>query len=147
MQRIELKIEREGVFEEVEKATAFRGAKLTGGEDDGAYDRLMASGEELETLGRFWEESCVAADDRLKEMRTGGSHMPDYEVKLDVADRFDAGLTADAESSLKSFMILSVTSKWYSLSDQEEAGAYAEAAGNKLKETLRLLLSRKRGRL
>ena len=71
METITVQIFKDDVYEEVAKATDYTGAKLIDG-DEGARDRILATDSDLSDLGRFWEESVLATNERLKEMLISG---------------------------------------------------------------------------
>lgn len=72
METITVQIFKDDVYEEVAKATDYTGAKLIDG-DEGARDRILATDSDLSDLGRFWEESVLATNERLKEMLVSGA--------------------------------------------------------------------------
>ena len=67
METITVQIFKDDVYKEVAKATDYTGSKLMGG-DEKARDRILATDSELADLGRFWEESVLATNERLKQM-------------------------------------------------------------------------------
>ena len=71
METITIHIFQDDVYEEVAKATDYTGSKLIDG-DEGARDRILAADDDLAELGRFWEESVSATNERLKEMLVSG---------------------------------------------------------------------------
>lgn len=71
METITIRIFQDDVYEEVAKATDYTGSKLIDG-DDGARDRILAGGDDLAELGRFWEESVLATNENFKEMLVSG---------------------------------------------------------------------------
>lgn len=72
METITIQVFKDDVYEEVAKATDYTGAKLIDG-DEKARDRILATDNELSDLGRFWEESVLATNERLKEMLVSGT--------------------------------------------------------------------------
>ncbi len=72
METITINVFKDDVYEEVAKATDYTGAKLIDG-DEKARDRILATDSELSDLGRFWEESVLATNERLKQMLISGT--------------------------------------------------------------------------
>lgn len=72
METITIQVFKDDVYEEVAKATDYTGAKLIDG-DEKARDRILATDSELSDLGRFWEESVLATNERLKQMLISGT--------------------------------------------------------------------------
>lgn len=145
METITLNIRRSDVYTEVDKTTDYTGAKLIQSDNE-ARDRIVATEEDLKTLSRFWEETCAAANERLKEMFVGGSlpSAEDYSVTLQVSVAFDKELTPSVESSLRSFFIVSITGKWYVFANKGESKDYFTEAGELIEDVRRKLYSRKR---
>lgn len=71
METIEIKIFQADVYEEVAKATDYTGSKLAEG-DEGARDRILITDDDLDELGRMWEESVVKVNENFKEMLVSG---------------------------------------------------------------------------
>lgn len=82
METITIQVFKDDVYEEVAKATDYTGAKLIDG-DEKARDRILATDNELSDLGRFWEESVLATNERLKEMLVSGT-TKDVQVSTDI---------------------------------------------------------------
>lgn len=152
METITIKVMQEDVYEEVAKATDYTGSKLVS-EDEGARDRILAADDDLASLGRFWEESVVAANEDLKEMLLTGrtkavapSGKTGYEAVLEVSKAFDKELTASVETTLRSFFIASIIGQWFKFANKEEAKDYFGQAAEMLLASERLLYSRRRPR-
>ncbi len=173
METITIQIFKDDVYEEVAKATDYTGAKLIDG-DEKARDRILATDNELSDLGRFWEESVLATNERLKEMLVSGStkrvldthgtaaHAVSahsqvsigdtlsatlkeaYVGVLEVSKSFDKALTANVESALRNFFITSIIGQWFKLSNKGEASDYFKQAGEMMDGAERLLYSRKK---
>lgn len=71
METITIRIFQDDVYEEVAKATDYTGSKMIDGGEN-ARDRILAADEDLAELGRFWEESVLAANENIKEMLVSG---------------------------------------------------------------------------
>lgn len=144
METITLNIQRADVYLEVDKTTDYTGSKLIEG-DAGARERIAATQTDLKTLSRFWEEACVTANERLKEMYVESS-LPtaeDYEVKLQVSVAFDKALVPSVEATLRSFFITLITGKWYVFTNKGEAASYMSEAGSLIEDVRRKLYARR----
>ena len=172
METITIDVFKDDVYEEVAKATDYTGAKLIDG-DEKARDRILATDNELSDLGRFWEESVLATNERLKEMLVSGTtkqvqvstdiwgtvgiaqqslELPikpvimktAYEAVLEVSKSFDKGLTGNVQSALRNFFITSIIGQWFKLANKGEATDYFNQAKEMMDGAERLLYSRKR---
>lgn len=172
METITIDVFKDDVYEEVAKATDYTGAKLIDG-DEKARDRILATDNELSDLGRFWEESVLATNERLKEMLVSGTtkqvqvstdicgtvgfaqqatDLPikpvimktAYEAVLEVSKSFDKELTGNVQSALRNFFITSIIGQWFKLANKGEATDYFNQAKEMMDGAERLLYSRKR---
>lgn len=172
METITIDVFKDDVYEEVAKATDYTGAKLIDG-DEKARDRILATDNELSDLGRFWEESVLATNERLKEMLVSGTtkmvqvstdifgtvgiaqqsiELPikpvimktAYEAELEVSKSFDKELTGNVQSALRNFFITSIIGQWFKLANKGEATDYFNQAKEMMDGAERLLYSRKR---
>ncbi len=152
METITIQIDKGDVYEEVAKATDYTGAKLIDG-DATARDRILATDSDLSDLGRFWDESVLATNERLKEMLVSGvtktvadgdEEKTVYEAVLEVSKSFDKGLADNVQSALRNFFIASIIGQWFKLANKGEASEYFTQAGEMMDGAERLLYSRKR---
>ncbi len=152
METITIQIDKGDVYEEVAKATDYTGAKLIDG-DATARDRILATDSDLSDLRRFWDESVLATNERLKEMLVSGvtktvadgdEEKTVYEAVLEVSKSFDKGLTDNVQSALRNFFIASIIGQWFKLANKGEADDYFSQAGEMMDGAERLLYSRKR---
>jgi len=144
MATITLNVNREDVYAEVDKTTDYTGTKLIEN-DPKARDRIAATQTDLNTLSRLWEEACVTANERLREMHVESSlpSAENYSVKLQVSVAFDTELKDSIEATLRSFFITLITGKWYVLSNKGDAAAYFTEAGALMEDVRRKLYTRR----
>lgn len=155
METITIRVYRDDVYDEVAKATDYRGTKLSDG-DEAVRDRILAADDDLATLGRFWEEAVLVVNERLKLMLvTGmtrsvpddtGSEHPAYVALLEVSRSFDKELTESVQQAVRSFFIAQVVAQWFLLANKQEAADYLTQAQEMFDGAERLLYSRMRPR-
>ncbi len=160
METITITIYQDEVYEEVAKATDYTGAKLVDG-DATARDRILATDADLATLGRFWDEATLAANDRLKQMLISGATKQvteeegdgdatklttktAYVVQLEVSKAYDQNLNDSVAGSMKNYFIYSIIGQWFKFANKGEAGDYFTQAGDEITSAERMLYSRKR---
>lgn len=116
------------IFEEVAKTTLYTGVKMD--DDEKAYDRIFTTDEDKIILNRFWEESKNTVCDFLKRILSSENEEDDIlTIKLELSAAFDTSLESSMRSSLISFFVMNITSKWFNFTNkQESAGCAAEAA-------------------
>lgn len=154
---IAITIYRDEVYDEVAKATDYTGSKLVGG-DETARDRILATDADLATLGRFWDEAVLAANDRLKQMLVTGATTEvteggggkettvrtAYVAQLEVSMSYDQNLNDSVAGSMKNYFIYSIIGQWFKFANKGEAGDYFTQAGEEITSAERMLYSRKR---
>ena len=148
METITIKVYPDDVYEEVAKATDYTGSKLIDS-DEGARVRILAADDDLAELGRFWEESVLAANENFKEMLVSGKTIKNegntsYEAIIEVSKSFDKALTASVQSTLRSFFIASIIGQWFKFANKGEAQDYLVQASDLIETAERLLYSRRK---
>lgn len=139
---ITLTVNKEKVYEEVAQTTSYTGAKM---EDEHAYDRIFTTDEDKSMLERFWNESKNTVCNSLKkillnEIEASG----EYQLSLGVSSLFDEALTESMNRSLFSFFVMSITAKWYTFTNKEEATGYATEAAIYMEDVMRKAFFKKR---
>ena len=134
---ISLKVCKALVYNEVAKTTAYTGAKASTDEDTSAYDRIFTTEADKIALETFWSETTNAATDEMKEFITSVSaHAPsngidisqDYNVTLELSSSFDPLLKDSIESSLFSFFVAAIVSKWFKYTNKDDVEDYQKTA-------------------
>lgn len=129
MKSTEINISKSEVFEEVAKTTAYIGAKKVEG-SGAAYDRIFTTSEDKEMLERFWQETSDVVTNELSTFLSGvPSTSTSYDVDLVMSDRFDTSLSNSLNSSIYSYFVNSILSKWCDITDKENVKEYADKAG------------------
>lgn len=158
METITIRIYRDDVYQEVAKATDYTGSKLID-EDEGARDRILAADDDLEELGRFWDESVLATNENFKELLVSGvtkvlaasgsagvssSARTGYEAVMEVSKSFDKVLASSVESTLRSFFIASIIGQWFKFANKGESQDYFHQGAELMDTAERLLYSRRK---
>lgn len=121
-----LTLNKEDVYNEVAKTTAYAGAKST---DITLYDKLSTIDEDEEMLDRFWEESKTAASSILKKVYSKEEEKDGvYKLTLDLSGSFNTNFLPGMNKSLFSFFVTDIISKWYAFINKEDATRYATEA-------------------
>lgn len=135
---IVLSIKKANVYDEVAKFTGYVGAKNI--EDTGkAYDRVFTTDDDRLMLERFWKEAVGAVTDEVKRFivtvsNQANSQIVDisevWTVTLDMPSNFDSNLVDSINDSLFSYAVNSIVSKWFAITNKEEADLYSGMATN-----------------
>lgn len=139
---VTLTINKESVFNEVAMTAEYTGAKMA---DETAYERISLTDENREILNRFWNESKTLICGHLKRMFISEEDTKDsYTLSLELSESFGSQLTKNLESSLHHFFVANIISKWYALTNKEEAAGYATAAASYIEEIMRKAYSKEK---
>ena len=151
--QINLTVSKALVYNEVAKTTAYTGAKQGKDDDQSAYDRIFTTEADKIALETFWSETTNAATDELKEFITSVStHAPsngidltqDYIVSLELSSSFDPTLRDSIESSLFSFFVASIVSKWFKYTNKDDVEAYQKTAAGMMMDVRNKVYYRKK---
>lgn len=139
---VTLTINKESVFDEVAMTAEYTGAKMA---DETAYERISLTDENREILNRFWSESKTLICGHLKRMFISEEDTEDsYTLSLELSESFGSQLTTNLLSSLHHFFVANIISKWYALTNKEEAAGYATAAASYIEEIMRKAYSKEK---
>ena len=143
---IELHISKSDVYNEVAKTTSYTGAKMDN--DVSAYERIFTTDEDQQMLDRFWDESANAVTEQLKPFITivssSYNNVAGYHVSLSLSCAFDDTLQSSIQSSLFSFFVNMIVSKWYKFTNKGEAESYAIEATGMMGDVMRKIYYRKK---
>lgn len=137
-------LNKNDIYEEVAKTTSYTGSKMD--DDEKAYDRIFTTDEDQIMLNRFWEESKITVCNFLKRILSSEEEDGDGNLglKLELSSSFDTALIPSMLSSLKSFFVINITSKWFNLTNKKEAAGCAAEAATYLEDVKRKALYKKK---
>lgn len=139
------------VYNEVAKMTSYTGAKME--EDPSAYERIFTTDSDRLMLERYWIEACDLVTDTLKEYvvevndhHTGHGIELDnnYIVSLSLSSAWDESREGNLGSTIFSFFVYYILSKWYALANKTEAAAYATEAQGRLLDVMKVIYHRQK---
>lgn len=135
MTNITFTIDKKKVYEEVAQTTSYTGAKM---DDEDAYDRIFTTDEDQSMLERFWNESKNTVCNTTKKLLTSESETDGvFTLGLQLSASFNEALTESMQRSLFSFFVMSITAKWYTFTNKQEATGYAAEAATYLEDIMR----------
>ncbi len=136
-------LNKDDIYEEVAKTTLYTGAKMD--DDEKAYDRIFTTDEDKIILNRFWEESKITVCNYLKRILHSEKEDDNVlEIKLELSSSFNTSLKSSMQSSLTSFFVMNITSKWFNLTNKQEAAGCAAEAATYLEDVKRKALYKKK---
>ena len=143
MTEVSITINKEEVYEEVAQTTSYTGAKMEN--DEKAYDRIFTTEGDRSQLERFWNESCVAVCETLKEfVKEERNERDSFSILLCLSSSFDPALEPAMKKELFSFFVTNIVCKWYVFTNKQEAGDFAASAVGMLEGVKRKAYYRRR---
>lgn len=140
---IELKVNKEAVYDEVANTTEYTGAKM---DDEHAYEVMSITEEDYAMLERFWNECKALVCGSLKRVLVSENETEEgeYKLTLGLSSAFDECLTESMQRSLFSFFVMNITAKWYTFTNKSEATGYATEAATYIEDIRRKAFYKKR---
>ncbi len=127
MTQVTIIINKEEVYEEVAQTTSYTGAKMEN--DEKAYDRIFTTEGDRSQLERFWNESCVAVCETLKEfVQMESNEKESFTLFLALSSSFDPALEPAMKKELFSFFVTNIVCKWYVFTNKKEAADFSASA-------------------
>lgn len=159
-----LTISKGSVLSEVYKQTAYVGAKMTQADGTNAYDNIYATGDDAAMLERFWKEAIAFTTGNIKLYLTDWAiestnnqvgeqwEQPVLPTLVDLAevltitlnlpDRFDATQRMSINTSLYSYIVNYMTSRWMAITNKPEAEYYEKYATTSMNDILKKIFSK-----
>lgn len=128
-------INKANVYTEVAKTTSYSGVKKAA--DGSLYEQIFTTDEDRLLLERFWNEAANAATELFKPFlvsvtSTAQSHginlANNYVVVLSLSSSYDSSLTDSVQSSLFSYFVNFIVSKWFKFANKEESEDFGAQA-------------------
>lgn len=124
-----LTIEKNDIYEEVAKTTAYIGKNTKLEDGKSAFDQIFVTEADLAMIERFFNESLDALRNVLKRFISGDSGADGtISWNLDMPSRFDDNLLSSINSSANSFMVNSIIGKWCEITANDKVKEYADNA-------------------
>lgn len=146
MKTVTISIDKQKVYEEVAKTTAYLGAKRISDEQD-TYSQFATTDEDRQMLEGFWVECCNAATQTMKryvvevsEQAIGdGTEDSTYTATLQLPDTWPSALHNVAKSELFAFFAALITAKWLDVAGSDKSDTYGKLADAKQTKLSRML--------
>lgn len=147
-------IVKSSVFSEVGRLTNYGGSKKDG--DERAFERIATTGSDDNMLEQFWRAACDGVTEAMKrfiiEIKTEKSKTVEGETvttagwyaTLEVSKSYDETLTDSINTNVFNYIVLSIVSRWYKMTNGDEAADYAAEAVGQLDEALSKLFYKKK---
>ena len=145
MKEITIALTRNWLYGDVERTTAYLGAKQASRNDSAeVFDRLAAGEGDRELLDQYADEAFAALCERLKGIVRGveiGAGL--LSVTLEVSGSYDDSLTMVVENNFRRYMAACTTASWLRMSEPDKESRWREEADRKADEIVAALYYRR----
>ena len=151
MKTTTISIDKQKVYEEVAKTTAYLGAKRISDEQD-TYSQFSTTDEDRLMLEGFWVECCNAATQTMKRFAVAaneqsigdGTEDSVYTATLQMPDTWPDDMHNAVETELFAFFAALITAKWLDVAGSDKSDTYGNLADAKQTKLSRLLFHREK---
>lgn len=152
METITITIDKQEVYDEVGRMSAYLGQRRSTAEDASAFDRIELTASDDELLGSYWGEAVGVLCLRLERYlvaKVDGQLATDTEgeglkLGLAVSSRFNKGMKDTLPSSVKSYIASYILQRWCNVSSPADAEYYAGLAAGFMTEVVGKVCSKTR---
>ena len=100
---------------------------------------------DLSQLERFWDESCVAVCETLKEfIQEERNAKEGFTIFLGLSSAFEPSLEAAIKKEMFSFFVTNIVCKWYVFTNKKEAADFSASAASMLEGVKRKAYHRRK---
>ncbi|MDE5714102.1 MAG: hypothetical protein K2I16_10880 [Muribaculaceae bacterium] len=129
MKYIQLTIRNADIFQELNKITAYSGAKNESNASSDTIDRVTAVQEDLVLIDRYREMACSSLVDSLKEFVSSADFSGDaLQLTLEASGAYDDALTPALRSDIFSFITADIAARWFAMTWKEKCEEYKNEA-------------------
>ena len=135
MSDVTFTVNKASVYTEVAKTTSYSGFKAAA--DGSLYEQIFTTDEDRLLLERFWNEAANAATELFKPFLSsvssaaqshGVNLAANYTAKLSLSPSYDTTLNDSVQSSLFSYFVDFIVSRWYKFANKGEAEDFGAQA-------------------
>lgn len=151
MESVTFTVNKANVYTEVAKTTSFLGIKKSS--DGTLYEQIFTTDEDRLMLERFWNEAGNSMTELFKNFissapDTTQAHGIDlatnYSLTAQLPSNYDTNLNNSISSSMFSYFVNYIVSKWMKFLDKSEADSYGLEAVALMEDIKSKLFYRKR---
>lgn len=130
MSVLAITIEKNSVYSEVAKTTAYIGAKNKQENGKTAFDQMFVTDADLAMIERFYNEGKETLKNLLKQFVTGINDDSSGNINwtLTMSSSFKSYMEEGIISSIKSFLVNYIITKWCEITANDKVKEYAENA-------------------
>ena len=136
MSSISIIITASGVFTEVGRLTHFAGIKQE--KKEGDFERISATESDKDMLLQFWNSACETLTGKFKNnIEAVTLNDTQYSITVKPSAAYDTNLTNSMKENMQKYIILHMASRWFMLTNKDDAEGYGRDAEDQLDEAMR----------
>lgn len=141
---LEILIEKQSVYNEVDKATAYAGAVSVDASGDSLYDRITSTEYDRELLDTYWFEACNSVSVALRQFVVDMPMNPlKYDLKLNMPSNYVAAYNDSIKNDVFYYILNSILERWYARVSPTNAEQCAMSAAKCIAEITSKIYVRK----
>lgn len=137
-----LTVNKDAVYQEVAKTTAYTGAKMK--DEPQAYDRIPVIDADKVQLDRFWREACHTATQLFMPFLVTTEQNVDYVATLQMSSSYDVNLNDSVQGALGSMFVNHLIRKWFEVTNRGDLELYQQLEIDALRKLRSMIYFRKK---
>lgn len=137
-----LTVNKDTVYQEVAKTTAYTGAKMK--DEPQAYDRIPVIDADKVQLDRFWREACHTATQLFMPFLVTTEQNVDYVATLQMSSSYDVNLNDSVQGALGSMFVNHLIRKWFEVTNRGDLELYQQLEIDALRKLRSMIYFRKK---
>ena len=137
-----LTVNKDTVYQEVAKTTAYTGAKMK--DEPQAYDRIPVIDADKVQLDRFWREACHTATQLFMPFLVTTEQNADYVATLQMSSSYDVNLNDSVQGALGSMFVNHLIRKWFEVTNRGDLELYQQLEIDALRKLRSMIYFRKK---
>ena len=137
-----LTVNKDTVYQEVAKTTAYTGAKMK--DEPQAYDRIPVIDADKVQLDRFWREACHTATQLFMPFLVTTEQNVDYVATLQMSSSYDVNLNDSVQGALGSMFVNHLIRKWFEVTNRGDLELYQQLEIDALRKLKSMIYFRKK---
>ena len=137
-----LTVNKDAVYQEVAKTTAYTGAKMK--DEPQAYDRIPVIDADKVQLDRFWREACHTATQLFMPFLVTTEQNADYVATLQMSSSYDVNLNDSVQGALGSMFVNHLIRKWFEVTNRGDLELYQQLEIDALRKLRSMIYFRKK---
>lgn len=143
MSTLSISIVKATVISEISLVTTYQAGRNKNVPED--FSRVNVSDADVSILDKYWNECIAEIDKELKMFITDNTTDDDeYAMSLTMPSNYDSAMDSSINTSLKTYVVNAILSKWFAITDPTSSERYATIAAGAMQSAKNKLWFRKK---